>query len=79
MERKSVKAIINGVEEYLTGYECELYLLHGEKAVINRRKYLEQSGDFFRSVGKEEKKNHFTCRDTKDTWSYSATVEDIYD
>lgn len=37
-----IKAIINGKLEYLSGYEAKLYLLYGEKAVLNYRDFLKE-------------------------------------
>lgn len=75
---KQIKAIINGVEETLTGFEAELYLLQGEKAVINRRKYCEQSDDFFKTAYKDKASQQFTPRNTKETVTYGID-EDIYE
>ena len=74
---KQIKAIINGIEETLTGFEAELYLKQGEKAVINRRAYLNQSEDFFKSTYKEKATSQYTPRNTKDTVTYGIE-EDEY-
>lgn len=62
MSRLQVKAVINGKEETLVSFEAELYLKQGEKAVINRRKYLEQSNDFLSLSYKEVAAQQFLPR-----------------
>lgn len=75
MSRKEVKAIINGVEETLLGFEAELYLLHGEIAVINRRKYINQSNDFLKSSYKDIAKQQFLPNNEKEEF----TADILYD
>lgn len=71
-----VKAIINGIEETLTGIEARIYLLSGEKAVINRRKYMNQYYDCLSSVYKDNAKQHYTPHNTKDTVTYGIKEDD---
>lgn len=70
MSRLQVKAVINGKEETLVSFEAELYLKHGEKAVINRRKYCEQSNDFLSLSYKEIAAQQFLPR--KETKKFTS-------
>lgn len=75
----TIKAIINGKQETLTGYEAQLYQLHGEKAVLNRRGYINQSNDFLKSTSKEKRTSQFTPTSTKNKVAPTGIVEDIYE
>ena len=72
---KEVEAIINEKKEILRGIEAELYLLHGEKAVLNRRKYCEQSNDFLSSNYKDIAKQQFLPN--KENEEFTADI--LYD
>lgn len=79
MSSITVEAIINGKKETLRGIEAQIYILHGEKAVLNRRKYDERNTDFFNGVAKDRKRNQFTPRRTDKPVHPKGIVEDIYE
>jgi hypothetical protein len=75
----TINAIINGKHEVLSGVEAQIYKLHGEKAVLNRRGYVNQSSDFLKSTGKEKRTSQFTPRSTNDNVKPTGILEDNYD
>ena len=76
MSKLQVKAVINGKEETLVSFEAELYLKHGEKAVINRRKYCEQSNDFLSLSYKEIAAQQFLPNNEKEEFTPGILYDD---